>query len=167
MYEYDEETKSIVIKRKKKRNNCQEVYMATTLNTNSDNTIGEMEIPNSEEEKFIGRGNLGIPLMVRTQVPFSRKVGNVTEPIVALKKNGKNKTTRENKLKLNNFSRRGKEKTLENLKKYEAQENIKNVFELSKARIEAESRYLRVKGKDISIYQKMLSYIIFDDQLKA
>lgn len=166
MYEYDEETKSIVIKRKKRENNCQEVYMATTLNTNSDNTIGEMEYE-LEEEKFIGRGNLGIPLMVKNSVPFSRKVGNVTEPIVALKRTVKIKPQEKINLNLIISVEEEKEKVLENLKKYEAQENIKNVFELSKARIEAESRYLRVKGKDISIYQKMLSYIIFDDSTKS
>lgn len=33
--------------------------------------------------------------------------------------------------------------------------------------MEAESRYLRVKGKEIEIYQKMLAYIIFDNPAKS
>ena len=55
----------------------------------------------------------------------------------------------------------------ENLKKYESSENVKTAFELSKARVEAESRYLRIKGRDIEIYQKMLSYIIFNNPIKS
>ena len=45
-------------------------------------------------------------------------------------------------------------------------QNVKRTFELSKARVEAESRYLGIKGKDIEVYQKMLSYIIFDNPMK-
>ena len=46
-------------------------------------------------------------------------------------------------------------------------ENVKKAFELSKAKVEAESRYLRIKGKDIDNYQKMLSYIIFQNPAKS
>src|SRR5699024_2768681 len=60
-----------------------------------------------------------------------------------------------------------KEEVLNNLQKFNSVENIKNEFKLSKARIEAESRYLGIKGKDIENYQKMLGYIIFDDSVKS
>ena len=52
-------------------------------------------------------------------------------------------------------------------KKEKIEENVKKAFELSKARVEAESRYLRIKGKDIDNYQKMLSYIIFQNPATA
>lgn len=56
---------------------------------------------------------------------------------------------------------------IDNIKKYKSSENVKKEFELSKARVEAESRYLRIKGNEIEIYQKMLSYIIFDNPIKS
>lgn len=40
-------------------------------------------------------------------------------------------------------------------------ENTKRTFELLKAKSEAENRYLGIKGKDIEVYQKMLSYLLF------
>ena len=59
-----------------------------------------------------------------------------------------------------------KEIPLENIKKYQNKENVEKAFEISKAQIEAQSRYLRIKGKDIEQYQKLLSYIIFDNPSK-
>ena len=55
----------------------------------------------------------------------------------------------------------------DNLKKYLMSENVNTEFDLAKARVEAESRYLRIKGKDIAIYQKMMSYMIFDNPIKS
>ena len=46
---------------------------------------------------------------------------------------------------------------------YKNFENVAKAFEISKAQIEAQSRYLRIKGKEIEEYQKILSYIIFSN----
>ena len=54
------------------------------LSTNSE-TIGDLEYE-IDEEKFIGRGNFGKPQMVVNSNPLSKKIGLVTEPIVALKR---------------------------------------------------------------------------------
>ena len=53
------------------------MYLATTISSNSNDTIRELEYE-IEEEKFIGRGNLGIPNMVKNSIPFSKKIGLVT-----------------------------------------------------------------------------------------
>lgn len=55
---------------------------------------------------------------------------------------------------------------IDNLKKYTNLENVKRAFELSRAKSEAESRYLHFKGKEINLYQKILSYIIFENPVK-
>ena len=60
-----------------------------------------------------------------------------------------------------------KKQVLNHLEKYKSAENVKKEFELSKARVEAESRYLRIKGSEIEIYQRMLSYIIFTNPLSS
>ena len=59
-----------------------------------------------------------------------------------------------------------KEKIEENIAKYTNEEHIKRAFEISKIRVEEESRYLGVKGKEIEKYQKILSYVLFQNPTK-
>ncbi len=59
-----------------------------------------------------------------------------------------------------------RQKTIENIKKYKVEENVEKAFELSRAKNEAQSRYLRIKGTQIRQYQKILSYIIFANPAK-
>ena len=162
---YDEEQKSLIIKRKKREQNAKEMYLITTLSTNGE-TIGDLEYEISES-KFIGRGNLGVPKMIEKGIPLSKKIGLVTEPIVAMKRTVKIKA--QNRVDIDFILSVGEDENQvkQNLEKYKIYENVKNEFELSKARVEAESRYLRIKGKEIAIYQKILSYIIFDNQVKS
>ena len=162
---FDEETKSLIIKRKKREQNTREMYLDATLSTNSE-TIGDLEYEISES-KFIGRGNLGIPKMIENGVPLSKKIGLVTEPIVAMKRTVKVKPKETVCVDFVLSVGKDEEKVKKNLEKYKVYENVKNEFELSKARVEAESRYLGVKGKEIAIYQKILSYIVFDNPVKS
>ncbi len=162
---FDEETGSLIVKRKQREANCKEMYLSASLSTNSE-TIGDLEYE-INEDKFIGRGNLGIPVMVKNSIPLSKKIGLVTEPIVALKRTVKVKPNEEVVIDLVLSVGEELDKVKENNKKYQSFENVKTEFEVSKARVEAESRYLRVKGKEIEIYQKMLSYIIFDNPTKS
>ena len=162
---YDEEQNSLIIKRKKREQNTKEMYLGTNLSTNSE-TIGDLEYEISES-KFIGRGNLGIPKMIENGVPLSKKIGLVTEPIVAMKRTVKIKPQDKADIDFILSVGEDEKQVKENLEKYKIYENVKNEFELSKARVEAESRYLRVKGKEIALYQKILSYIIFDNSVKS
>ena len=164
VYKYDEKTNSIIVKHKTRDKKEQEIYLAVNLSTNSE-TIGDLEYE-IEEEKFLGRGNLGIPIMVKNSIPFSRKIGLVTESVVALKRTVKIKPQEKVDLDLIVSVGEEKEKVINNVEKYKISENSNKAFELSKARIEAESRYLRIKGKDIENYQKIASYILFDNPEK-
>ena len=119
------------------------------------------------KKSLSGRGNLGMPRMIQNSIPLSKKIGLVTEPIIALKRTVKVKPQEEVILDLIIAVGEQKEKVIENVKKYKSKENVKKEFELSRARVEAESRYLRMKGSEIEIYQKMLSYIIFDNPVKS
>lgn len=162
---HDEETNSLIIKRKNREITDPEMYLAVSLSTNCE-TVGDLEYEISED-KFIGRGNLGVPIMVQNSIPLSKKMGLVTEPIVALKRTIKIKPGEEVVAHLCIDVGEDLEKVKETNKKYQSYENVKNEFAVSKARVEAESRYLRIKGKEIKIYQKMLSYIIFDNPIKS
>ena len=162
---YDEEQKSLIIKRKKREQNAEEMYLGANLSTNSE-TIGDLEYEISET-KFIGRGNLGIPKMIEKGVPLSKKIGLVTEAVVAMKRTVKVRPQETVDIDFVLSVGEDENQVKQNLAKYKIYENVKNEFELSKARVEAESRYLRIKGKEIAIYQKMLSYIIFDNPVKS
>ena len=94
-------------------------------------------------------------------------MGLVTEPIVAIKRTIKIKPQEEVSLNLILAVGEEKQKVIENVKKYKSNESVKKEFELSKARVEAESRYLRINAKEIVTYQKMLSYLIFDNPTKS
>ncbi len=94
--------------------------------------------------------------MVENSIPLSKKIGLVTEPIVALKRTIKVKPQERVSIDLIVSVNESEEIAKKNLDKYKSYENIKSGFELSKARVEAESRYLRIKGNDIKIYQQML-----------
>ncbi len=164
IFDFDNETNSIIVKRKKRNEHEQEIYMAVNLSTNSE-IIGDLEYE-IDEEKFTGRGNIGIPQMVKNSSPFSKKIGLVTEPVVALKRAMKVKKQEKSTVNLIIAVGETKEKVIENIKKYTVEENIKKAFELSKAKNEAQTRYLRIKGAQIREYQKMLSYIIFNNPSK-
>lgn len=101
--------------------------------------------------------------MVKNSIPLSKKIGLVTEPIVSLKRTMKIKPSQKATINLIISVGENREKVIENIKKYKIEENIQKAFELSKAKNEAQSRYLRVKGTQIRNYQKLLSYIIFNN----
>ncbi len=162
---WDSKTNSIIIERRNREINKEKYYLGASLSTNSE-TIGDYEYE-IDKEKFIGRGNLKIPIMVKNSIPLSKKTGLVTEGIVALKRTIKVKANSKVELDFILGIENDEEKVLENIEKYQTSQNVAKEFELSKARLEAESRYLRMKGSDIAIYQKMLSYIIFNNPIKS
>lgn len=104
--------------------------------------------------------------MVKQSKPFSKKIGLVTEPIVALKRTIKIKPNQKEKINLIIAVGENKEKIKKEIQKYKIEENIKKAVELSKAKNEAQNRYLRIKGTQIRDYQKMMSYIVFYNPTK-
>ena len=104
--------------------------------------------------------------MVINSNPLSKKIGLVTEGIVALKRTLKIGAEEKTNVNLLISVNESKEVALENIKKYKINENVQKAFELSKAKNEAESRYLRIKGTQIRNYQKIISYILFSNPNK-
>ena len=163
-FSFDEETNSLCIKRKSRTDKSNEIFLYANLFTNGE-SIGDLEYE-IDKEKFFGRGNIGIPQMIKNSNPFSKKIGLVTEPVVALKRNMKIKP--EQKIILNLIISVGEseQKVKDNIKKFKSEESLNKAFELSKAKVEAQSRYLRIKGNEIREYQKILSYILFNNPSK-
>lgn len=154
----------ILAKRRKRSKDEKEIYMAVCLYTEAE-TVGELEYE-IDKEKFLGRGNLGVPAMVKNSKPLSKNTNLVTDPIIALKRTIKIKPEKSTNLTLIISVSEIKEEAINMAKEYSNNEKIKRCFELSRARVEAEARYLGINHKDIETYQKMLGYILYPNPLK-
>ena len=164
VYEYDEETNNLIIKRKNRELNERQLYLIAKMQTNCEK-IGETEFE-INKEKFIGRNNIDLPLAVKNSNPLSKKVGLTTEGVVALKNTVKVKPGETDYVDLILSVEYDKQIAIQNADKYNITENITREFEIVKAKTEAEARYLEIKGKDIDIYQTIASYLIFDNPIK-
>ena len=159
-YEYDDVNDTIIVKRRKRGKNGQNLYLIAKLQTNIEK-IGETEYEISKE-KFIGRNNLDIPEAIRNSVPLSKKIGLTTEGIVALKNTIKILPESKGYIDFLISVEYEKEIAEKNINKYSITENVTKEFEIVRAKTDAELRYLEMKGRNIDIYQTIASYIIFD-----
>lgn len=154
----------ILVKRRKRAQTDKEYYMAVSFYTKFE-TIGELEYE-IDKEKFLGRGNLGLPVMVQNSKPFSKNTNLVTDPIIAMKHTVKIKPEESASLSFIIAVSEKKDEVIKLVKDYSNEEKINKCFELSRARVEAEARYLGINYKDIETYQKMLGYILGQNPFK-
>ena len=155
---------NILIKRKKRDPKHKEVYAGVSLFTDSE-TIGDVEYE-IDKEKFIGNGSVDLPEAIKSSKPFSKSLGLVTDPCVAIKRTIKIMPNEIVKLDLVITAGYDEENIIKLLSKYSSENSIDKVFELSRAKTEAETVYLGLKGKDIEIYQKLLSYLLFQNPMR-
>lgn len=164
MMDYDENEKILEVKRRKRGNNEKEMFLEAMFSTDATVLVdNEFE---TDKEKLQVRGELDIPYKIKKSIPFSNKVGLTTEPVVAMRKTIKLAPNEKKSVDLIISISEDREKAKEHLTKYKNIENVKRTFEISKANSEAESRYLQIKGKQINLFEKILSYIIFENPLK-
>ena len=161
--EYDEKINGIIAKRKKRSENQKEIYLTTKLCTDTC-VIGELEYE-IDGEKFFGRGNNNIPSAILLSAPFSKKNGLIVEPVIALKQTVKIMPGETSNMLFTISVNEDKEQSILNLEKYSKIDNFNNILELSKAKIEEESRYLGIRGTDILNYQKLMTNIVFKNIL--
>ena len=154
----------ILIKRKKREPKQKDIYAGVNLYTENE-TIGDVEYE-IDKEKFMGRGNFSIPEAIKNSKPFSKNLGLVTDPGLVIKKTVKILPGETATLDLIISAGYDEETTIKLLQNYSNSNTISKVFELSKAKTEAETVYLGLKGKDIEKYQKMLSYLIFQNPMR-
>ena len=155
---------SIIIKRKKRGEKQKDVFLGVNLYTESE-IIGDIEYE-IDREKFMGIGNFRTPESITNSKPFSKKIALVTDPEVAIKKTIKIMPNETIKLDLIICVSYEEDKINQLLQDYSNISSIEKTFELSKAHTEAENIYLGVTGKDIETYQKVLSYLIFQNPMK-
>ena len=163
-YKILDDSNTILIRRKSRDKSKLDMYLGVDLYAENE-TIGETEIE-SDKEKFYGRVSIGLPKTVENSIPLGRNIGLTTEPIIAIKNTIIIKANEKVVFNLIMCVSESKEKVIELTNKFKNSETIKRSFELAKVKVEAESRYLDVKGKEIDLYQKMLGYLIFPNPLK-
>jgi len=163
-FEYLENGEILVVKRKKREKNDNDMYMGITLYTENE-TIGNLEFE-IDKEKFVGRENLALPVAIENSKIFSSKANLVVSPIIAMKRTVKIKPKEEVALSFIISVGENKENVIEKIKKYKNAEEIKKVFKLSKARVEEEIMYLGLNSKEIELAQKVMTYLLLENPQK-
>ena len=154
---YEEIENGILIKRNK-RGKEKEVFLAVGFFSDKGN-IEKLEYE-IDKEKLYGRLNNNIPEKIENSEKFSNNLGLVVDPILAFRRTVK--IAKQEKLELNliiSISEK-REEAIENLNNYKSFEHVKRTFEISKIRNEENARYLQVTGREMLVYQKILSYVI-------
>ena len=163
-FDFDYEKNILEVKRKNRGLSEKEMYLEAKFSTEAEVIVdNEFEI---SSEKLQKRGNFGIPTAIENGTPLSNKAGLATNPYVAMKKTIKIYPKEKVALDFVISVNEDKTKAIQNLEQYSNSENVRRAFEISRARADAENRYLSIKGKDIILYQKILGYIIFDNPLR-
>jgi len=159
------ENNILLITRKRRMPNEQDIFMGINLLTAGE-VIGELEFE-IDKEKFAGRNNFNLPKSIENSRPLSKQLGVTTEPIVALKRTVKLNPGETISLDFCICVSNNKEEVEEMLEKYQNEENRERIFELAKARAELETRYLNLKGKEVEIYKKIFSLLMYQNPTKV
>ena len=162
-YEKEKE-EDIFVKRTKRSKDEENLYLGTCLYTEHE-TVGELEFEIDREKLYEKKYTL-IPKAIKDSKPLSNKLGLVPESCLAMKKTVKVNPKETIILDLIICVSNDYEKVKKLLNKYKNTNIITKSFELSKAKVEAETVYLGLKGKDLEKYQKLLSYILLNNPLK-
>ncbi|MBO5349086.1 MAG: hypothetical protein J6A89_04640 [Clostridia bacterium] len=148
----------IIAKRKFRDDSENDLYLAVGLYS-EDSITGEMEYE-LDRKNLYGRQNFGIPNLIKNSKPFSKKVESTTNPIIAYRSSIEVKSNKNSSLSLIISASENKEEVIQNVKKYMNCENIERAINLSRAQIEAKIQYLGIHGKDVSLYQRILSHML-------
>ena len=155
-YEYEDGI--IIAKRKSRDFHNQDIYLATTMFSEIP-IIGELEYE-LDKEQLYGRQNFELPKLIESSKPFSNKVENNTSPIISFRNSVEVKGNTKTDIVLLISVSENKEDAIKNIKKYMNIEKIERAIELSKAQIEAKIQYLGMHGRDINLYERILSHIL-------
>ncbi len=158
-YEYYQQ--KLILTRMKRNLYEKTPYLVTTLFGDDKNIDFEID-----KERFILRGNNGIPDAVEKSKQFSNKVETVINPIVALKKRISIDPGKIKEVYLISSINYDKSQAIEDLKELTNFKNLDRVFQLSKEQTEAEIRYMGITEENVSTYQKMAKFLL-DSKQKA
>lgn len=146
----------IIISRKTRDLNEHTPFLATTL-FSEDGSKPQYEI---DKEKLMKRGETFKESFSKNYVPFNSNVDVVINPIIAMKIRIEIEPNETKKVYLISSSSYDEDKAKEGLEEYINAEKLTRVFELSRVQTEAEARYMELGNEEIPAYQKMLKFIL-------
>lgn len=146
----------LVVKRKSRTSSSGDFFMAITLFDTNDSAM-EFEI---NKKDLCGRNNYGIPIAIKESIPFSNSTEQTTNPIVALRKSVDIRAKESKNLSMILSVSYSKDEAISNVKKYLNEESIDRAIKISRAQSEAKIQYLGISGKDVCLYQRILSRCI-------
>ena len=161
---YKYENNILFVKRKDRNSKENDVYMATSLYTKNE-SIGDLEYE-VDKEKFVGRNNFGVPEYIKYSKKFTSSEELVTNPIVAFRRTFEIPANDKIEISLLIAVGRNMDSVKNIINNNLNNENINRNFELSKVRIEEENKYLSLKGDEIRLCNKILTYLVFGNPLK-
>ena len=141
------------------------MYLAVSLVCDDLNYGGlELEV---DKNNLCGRHNFGIPELIKESKPFSNSISQSTNPVIALRKSVELKSMQNANITLIIGISENKQEAMKNVKKYMSNEVIERAINLSKAQSEAKIQYLGIHGKDVNLYQTILSHCLNKTGKKA
>ncbi|MCI8620923.1 MAG: hypothetical protein HFJ50_03920 [Clostridia bacterium] len=148
--------KDLIVTRNARGNNGAVFLGANLFLENSDNYDIEYEIDESKVLKWLS-GNL----------QFSNTLGLVTSPCVAIKKSIKVKAHDEKTLDFVITVSNEEEEIVKTLDYYRIQENIKQEFNIARAKAEEEARYLNLRRSNLEAFNMILPYIMHSNPMRS
>ena len=152
-YEWEDMTGSLLVERKAREKDGENLSLGVNLYT-EDETIGDLEYE-IDKEKFFGRENLFVPNMVKDSRPFSKNLGLVTDPMIAMKRTVRILPGKKVTLYFLMAVSHEKQKVAKLLQEYRNEQSLDMMIHLAKAKVQEEARYLGFTGKQIETYQEL------------
>ena len=154
---FEKNKDNILIERKSK---SLDKFMYAAINLYTEN--GEIVDKGFEidQEKYLGRNNFDIPIGVKNSKKFSNQTGYVINKIYAERKTIKIAKNEKININLLISVNENKEEAIKNLEQMKNLDEILKIFDVGKARIEEEMKYLQINSKQSAEYQELLNYIL-------
>ena len=163
-YSWEDITNSVLVERRAREKTGKTFVLGTNLYT-EDETVGDLEYE-IDKEKFYGRVNLFLPEMVKDSKPFSRTIGLVTDPIIAMKRTIRVLPGKKVTLYFLMAVAHQKETVKKLLQEYQNEQSLEMLEKLTKAKVQEEARYLGFSGEQMETYQELGMLLFTQNDVK-
>lgn len=148
----------ILVRRRFRNPNENDMFLAISLYSKDLLlNISEFEL---DKNSLCGRNNFAIPKLIAESRPFSNQILNTTNSMIALRNSVELEQNKDVSINFIISLADNKDLAIKNIKKYQNDENIERAIKLSRAQTEAKIQYLGITGKDVCLYQKILSHLL-------
>ncbi len=129
-------------------------------------TVGELQYE-TDRMQFVGRGHtVSNPQCIEREKPLSNTTGSVLDPIFSLRVRVKVDPGKVARIAFVTMMAESREALLEMIEKYSSPETADAAFWLALTRSQVENKYLNIKATEMTLYQDMMSHILFISPLR-